>query len=139
TVSYPSYATVTPSNQFSYPCTASPAEVRGLQKAAAGSTDRVAADWYSASQFSIDVKLTDGQAHQVALYGVDWDGSRGRNERVDVIDTATGAVLNSQTITGFQNGVYLVWNVTGNVTFRLTNLNGAMNAVVSGLFFGGSL
>ena len=64
TASYPSYATVTPSGQLSYTWTATTTEVRGLQKAAAGSTDRVAAAWYSASQFSIDVKLTDGQAHQ---------------------------------------------------------------------------
>jgi hypothetical protein len=44
-------------------------------------------------------------------------------------------VLDSRTISGFQNGVYLVWNVRGHVLIRVTNLNPASNAVVSGLFF----
>ena len=55
---------------------------------------------------------------------------------MDVIDDATGTVLNSQTISGFQNGVYLVWNVTGSVTFRITNLASGSNALINGLFFG---
>ena len=117
TASYPSYATVTPSGQLSYTWTTTTTDVRGLQKVAAGSTDRVAAAWYNDSQFSIDVKLTDGQGPTELLHFMDWDHlNGGRNERVDVIDDATGTVLNSQTISGFQNGVYLVWNVTGSVT-----------------------
>jgi hypothetical protein len=67
---------------------------------------------------------------------VDWDNwGGGRSERVDIVDDNTGNVLNSQTISGFQNGVYLVWNLTGSVTVRVTNLNPASNAVVEGLFF----
>src|SRR5260370_34848315 len=53
-----------------------------------------------------------------------------------MVDDNTGTVLNSQTLSGFQNGVYLVWNLTGSVTVRVTNLNPSSNAVVSGLFFG---
>ena len=44
-----------------------------LQKTAAGSTDRLAACWYANDSFSIDVHLTDGQAHQAVLYALDWD------------------------------------------------------------------
>ena len=50
TASYPS-GPVTPSGQLSYTWTASTTEVRGLQKAAAGSTDRVAAAWYMPASF----------------------------------------------------------------------------------------
>ncbi len=44
--------------------------------------------------FTIDVNLTDGLAHQVALYRVDWDGW-GRSLRAEVVDAATGAVLDT--------------------------------------------
>ena len=72
----------------------------------------------------------------VAVYALDWDNWHGgRNERIDVLDP-TGAVLDSRTISNFQNGVYLVWSVTGSVTIRVTNLNTASNAVISGLFLG---
>jgi uncharacterized Rmd1/YagE family protein len=136
-VNYPSYALVTPAGQASYTWASSTSDTRALQKSATGSTDRVAATWYSATQFSIDVKLTDSQTHQLALYAVDWDNwGGGRSERVDIVDDNTGNVLNSQTISGFQNGVYLVWNLTGSVTVRVTNLNPPSNAVIEGLFFG---
>ena len=56
-----------------------------------------------------------------------------------MINNATGTVLNSQTLSSFQNGVYLVWNVSGSITIRVTNLNSAADAVISGLFLGGPL
>jgi hypothetical protein len=58
-----------------------------------------------------------------------------RSERFDVINTATGALLDSRTVSSF-NGVYLVWNLQGDVTIRVTNLTGSINAVVSGVFIG---
>src|SRR5262249_45377703 len=60
-----------------------------------------------------------------------------RSEQIDVLDAATGTVLNSQTVSNFTGGQYLVWNVAGHVQFRVTNLLGSGNAVISGLFFGG--
>ena len=41
----------------------------------AGGTGRIAASWYSATSFTVDVDLTDGQAHDLALYCVDWDNT----------------------------------------------------------------
>jgi hypothetical protein len=70
----------------------------------------------------------------VALYNLDWDGGDVRAQRVDVLDATTGAVLDSQTISAFSNGQYLVWTIGGSVRFRVTN-TGPGNAVVSGLFF----
>jgi hypothetical protein len=131
--SYPSYAQVTPSGQSDYVWAASTTDLRALQKAGTA-TDRIAAAWNASTSFTIDLNLTDGKAHRVALYLLDWDNA-GRSERVDVIDPSTGKVLNSQTVSGFGNGKYLVWNITGHVQIKITRLAGP-DAVLSGLFFG---
>jgi hypothetical protein len=56
---------------------------------------------------------------------------------VQLIDDATGAVLDTRTLANFSAGVYLVWMITGNVTIKVISTGGsANNAVVSGLFFG---
>ncbi|HEV3236865.1 MAG TPA: hypothetical protein VGZ25_07740, partial [Gemmataceae bacterium] len=104
-------------------------------KSASTATDRIASTWYSGSSFTVDVKLTDGQTHQVSMYLLDWD-SAGRSERVDILDAATGTVLSSQTASSFNGGKYLVWNLSGHVQIRVTSLAGP-NAVLSGLFFDG--
>ena len=56
--------------------------------------------------------------------------------RIDLVDDATGKVLDSKTLSNFGQGEYLVWNVTGSVTVKVTNLSTAANsnAVLSGLF-----
>jgi hypothetical protein len=127
---YPSYAQVTVGGT-PYAWTTSTADLRALQKYAA--TDRIASTWYAASAYTIDLNLTDGNAHQVALYCVDWENG-GRIERIDVLDAVTGGVLDTRTVSGFKAGQYLVWNVSGHITFRVTALSN--NAVVSGIFFG---
>jgi hypothetical protein len=65
---------------------------------------------------------------------VDWDSGGGRIQTLNILDGATNAVLNSQNVTGFQNGKYLVWNLTGHVILQVTN-TGLINATISGLFF----
>jgi len=107
---------------------------RALLKAAPGSTDGIAAAW-SGNAFNIDVRMNDGLSHQVALYALDWD-NKGRKQTIQVIEDATGAVLDTQTIADFQNGTYLVWNVKGNVSFRVTSNTPGTSAVIGGLFFG---
>src|ERR1019366_4615323 len=129
----PSYAQMTFSGQGPFVWTSSTADVRGLQKFAAA--DRIASGWYSWSTMSIEVNLTDGNTHQVAVYCLDWDGGGARAERIDVLDAASNAVLDTRTISGFQGGQYLVWNLKGDVKLKIT-LTGGANAVVSGLFFG---
>jgi hypothetical protein len=132
TVSYPAYATVTPSGQAAWTWASSTSDGRALQKAAG--TDRIAATWYG-GVFSIDVNVTDGGTHQVAVYAVDWDGG-GRSETIEMRDAATNGVLDTRTLSGFGGGRYLLWTVSGHVVIRVTNLTGP-NAVVAGLFFGG--
>ncbi len=142
-VSLPSYAQVTLSGQNSYTWQTGTTDPATLQTGP-GSSTRFAACWYtnagSGSSFTINVDLTDGQAHRVSLYALDWlDGNLGgRSERIDVIDPTSNTVLSTQTIAGFSAGEYLSWEVAGYVQIRVTNLstNPGNNAVISGLFFG---
>src|SRR5262249_29986812 len=92
--------------------------------------------WYSGASFTIDVNLTDGKTHPIALYALDWDSYGPRSERIDVLDAGTGTLVDSRTVSSFVGGQYDVWNVSGHVRFQVTNLVGGRNAVVSGLFFG---
>ncbi|HEX8029682.1 MAG TPA: hypothetical protein VF491_14510, partial [Vicinamibacterales bacterium] len=132
--SNPAFATVTIAGESSWVWAPSTAAASALQQPAGA--DRIAATWYSGTSFTIDVKVTDGQPHQVALYGLDWDNS-GRSQRVDVLDAVTQTMLDTRTVSDFRTGQYWVWQVHGSVRFRITRLAGA-NAVISGVFFGGT-
>lgn len=126
---------VTPANQQEAVWQSSVGDPRALQKASdpADPADHVAACWYSPSSFTIDVNVTDGQTHQLALYFVDWD-QQNRAEIVNILDPTTDTVLDTRSVTAFTNGEYLVWNVRGHVTIQITNAPGSVNAVVSGVF-----
>ncbi len=130
--SYPSYVSVTPSGYSNYTWAASTSDTRALLKAAS-TTDRIAACWYSAGSFTIDLSFKDTTTHQVALYLLDFNG-KARTQRVDVVD-AGSSVLDSRSVSGFGGGQYLVWNLSGHVILRITNTNPATNGVISGLFF----
>ena len=80
----------------------------------------------------MDVDLTDGNTHDLELYFLDWD-STARSEQVQISNAATGAVLDTETVSSFHAGVYDNWQVSGNVVIKITKLTGA-NAVLSGLF-----
>jgi hypothetical protein len=128
---YPAFAQVNLSGYHSHIWKLSTSDVRAMQKGAPA--DRIASTWFANSPFYIDVNMLDANAHQVALYCLDWDNG-GRTQTIDVLDAASGAVLNTRTVSGFRGGKYLIWNVTGHVQFRVTNTDG-VNGVVSGLFF----
>lgn len=129
----PPFAQLSVNGGLSWTWAASTADVRALQRPTGN--DRFAATWYSFETFDLDLNLTDGQPHQVALYAVDFD-SADRLERIDVLDAGTGAVLDTRTVGNFVNGRYMIWTITGHVIFRVTRTSGA-NAVISGLFIGG--
>ncbi|HEX5731197.1 MAG TPA: PKD domain-containing protein [Blastocatellia bacterium] len=132
-VSYPAYAQVSVNGHALHTWAASTYEFRALQKIAS-TNDRIAATMYAVTSFTINVNLTDGQPHHLALYCLDWDDTGLRQQRIDVRNAVNDALLDTQTVTDFRNGKYLVWRVTGNIKIVLTNLSG-WNAVVSGIFF----
>ena len=133
--SLPSYATFSVSNQSNYTWSSNTTDPRSLERG--GGSGRIAACWYSASTFVFDINITDGSTRQVAVYALDWDSYLGgRSETVQILDGSTGTVLDSRTISGFSNGVYLVWKLSGHVKINVIFLSGG-NSVVSGVFFGG--
>ena len=136
TAAPPSWAAVTPPSAAAastYTWTTSTTDVRALQRPSG--TDRFASTWYKDSTFTFDVNISDAGSHEIAVYAVDFD-NLSRSQRVQVVDAATNTVLDSRDLSGFSGGQYLVWQVSGRVQFRITRIGG-MNAVVSGLFFGG--
>lgn len=106
-------------------------EIKALEHPG-GSGERKASIWYNATGF--DVRMDFGsESHQVAFYGVDWDNS-GRAQTISVLDDDTSSVLvAAQTMSSFQNGKYLRFNVTGDVKFRVTRTAGP-NVAISGFF-----
>ncbi len=97
--------------------------------------NRVAAVLYDPTSFSIDVNMTDSQIHRLAVYAMDWD-NRGRQERVEIVDAVSGAVLNSRSLSSFVRGEYVSWDVSGHIKVRAVNLNGSTNAALNGIFLG---
>jgi uncharacterized repeat protein (TIGR01451 family) len=128
----PSFVTPTPTGQSQVVWAPSTSDVRALQKGS-NAADRVAGGWYAANTFTVDLSITDGLSHQLAVYALDWD-TTDRRETVDILDPSNN-VLNSQSLTGsFSGGVYLVWTVGDHVKVRVTVTGGA-NPVLSGIFF----
>ena len=133
--SYPAYATVSSSGHGGYTWTTSSSEVRALQKVEG--TERIAACWYSAGTFEVDLDLTDGATHRLAVYCMDFDNhGGGREQEMSMLDAASGAVLDTRTAASFQQGIYWMWDLRGHVKLRVRNVNTRSNAIVNGLFFG---
>jgi hypothetical protein len=126
----PTWAAMQPSGASGWTWNSAPTVVRALQRVSG--TGRVAATLYSGTSFNINLNLTDGNTHRLALYMIDWD-TTARAQRVEVLDAISGAILDSRTVSGFSGGQYLTWNVRGNVRVRVTR-TGGVNAVISGIF-----
>jgi hypothetical protein len=82
---------------------------------------------------TFDINITDGRAHRVALYGLDFDRQL-RAQTIEVVDPATGAVLHRVESGAFGNGIYWTWQVAGRVSIRVTRTAGPSTGI-SGLFF----
>jgi O-glycosyl hydrolase len=134
TASLPSYASLSTSDAQQCVWAPSATESRDLQTAPGAST-RIASCDYSASSFTLDLNLTDGKAHQVALYCLDWD-HLGRSQSIQVTDAATGTILDTRSLSNFGSGQYLAWTLSGHVKITISNNPGSWNAVLGGIFFG---
>jgi hypothetical protein len=73
-ISYPSYAQVSATGS-NHVWTTTSSDPRALQEV--GSSNRIAAVWYSPTSFTVNMNLTDAQTHQLALYLLDWDNFGG--------------------------------------------------------------
>jgi len=131
--SIPAYASLTVQNQDSYTWVTGTADTRALQ--IPNSAGRIASTWFNAVSFTLDVNM-GASSHPFTIYALDWD-SQGRSETIQILDMNTGAPLDAQTISNFTTGVYLSWNISGHVQVVAT-VTGGLNAVISGVFFGGA-
>ena len=128
----PTYAIATVTGDKTYTWAASTSDRRALQTAP-GSSSRIASTYYSGSSFDINVNLTDGNTHRIALYLLDWD-STARSETISILDAHSDAALDTESFSNFHAGQYVSWEISGDVIIRVTKTGGA-NAVVSGIFF----
>jgi uncharacterized repeat protein (TIGR01451 family) len=127
----PSYATFTPTGT-PYTWSSGSTDPRAL--AIPGGSEGVASCWYNAASFSFNVNITDGNTHQIALYALDWD-TTSRAETITIVEANNPSiVLSTQTVSSFNGGTYLVWNISGDVQINITRISG-VNAVISGVFF----
>jgi hypothetical protein len=128
----PAYADLDLIGDSTYTWTTSTSDPRALQ-IASGSSSRIASTFLAYNTFTIDLNLTDGNAHKISLYLCDWD-HYGRAETITIVDAATQTVINSQSFTSFSGGIYAVWNIKGHVQIQVARTAGT-NAIVNALFF----
>src|SRR5205807_1843216 len=98
------------------------------------SNERVESYFHTPTSMDFLIGSNDAQTHRLALYFCSYQNEQ-RLETLQVLDTATGAVLDSRQLTAdqMQNGIWLVYNYSGNVTFRvINNLPSTPTAAVSG-------
>jgi hypothetical protein len=131
TQNLPGYTSFSQPNALLYTWAKNPSDVRALSVPGGGT---IAATWYNNTSLTLNISFNDGNTHLVALYAMDYD-SLGRAETIQVVDPSTATVLNSQVLSNFSNGVYLLWNISGQVQIVVTPSAGP-NAVISGVFFG---
>lgn len=106
---------------------------RGLLTTAT-STARSYSAWF-ADALKLDLSVGD-TTNRIALYMVDWDAER--TQTVTVTDTATGMVMDTRAVGSLAGGVYLVYDVRGNVRVTIDKTAGA-NAILQGIFVGGAV
>jgi hypothetical protein len=126
--SYSTPVTVTPSGQTQWIWNWAPTDPAALQRASDGT--RIASCWYSFTTMNVALNFSSSTHHKLTVYCLDWDAA-GRSEVVEIVD-ANQNVLQSRTVSGFQKGVYLSFDVTGAVTLRVRAVTGT--AVISGIF-----
>ncbi len=126
---YPGFVSVSSAGKTDHYWQTATSDSRALQ---VSDTARVAGCWYSAGSFTVDFNFLDGETHKLSLYFLDWD-RLGRSQRVEILNAASGAVLDTQTISNFGEGIYLSWHVKGTIRVRLTRLAGP-NAILNGFF-----
>lgn len=121
-VAAPSYVRFEPHNVNLYTQDAWSSDPRALSKAlfAYSPTERIASHYHTSSSMEFDVGVSDGRSHRIALYFCDWTRS-GRSITVEALDAATGAVLDSRSLTNYSEGIYLVYNYQGRILFRIRN------------------
>lgn len=130
----PACAIVTPVNKDDQiPWAPNAADKRYLVKSG-DQKDRTVSFWAAPEQIEVNVEITDGKEHQVALYCLSWNSHC--DQTVEVIDADTKKTLDTQPMKDFVPGKYLIWNVKGQVIIRISSnkQQEGTSALASGVF-----
>ena len=94
-----------------------------------------AASWFDAVSLDLDLPFSDFETHQVAIYCVDWDETPVATQKFQIFDKsqATPLLLDTQTLASFGGGIYMIWELSGDIRISVTS-DGTV-AVISGIFF----
>ena len=95
-------------------------------------TGQVASAFYSPTSFTVSLAFSDTSTHRIALYLADFD-NQNRSESVQAFDANGNALTSAVSVSNFTGGQYVLFNVTGNVTFQFAHIAGG-SAVLAGLF-----
>ncbi|HEX9774831.1 MAG TPA: hypothetical protein VGB83_04545 [Actinomycetota bacterium] len=108
--------------------------------------DRRAATWDSGDEFrgdrplviDLDVPANSGGAFdgfRLALWMVDFDYVDARAQTIKLYDANTDALLDTQPVSSFSDGAYLIWNIEADCPLRIEVQNTAgINAIIGGIF-----
>ena len=96
-------------------------------------TTRFSAMQYAANELNLSFELPAEVTNRIVLYFMEGGGDR--VQRVEVLDATTPLILDSRTIAGLTNGIYLNYDVRGSVRVRVSLLAGA-NVILNGVFVG---
>jgi hypothetical protein len=96
---------------------------------------RSQAVWESTARaFAIDLSLPTDHATQFSLYFLDWDDAERRSVTIQMLDHATGKVLDERSIQHYGHGRYVVYRLSGNIRV-VVRTNSFWPADLSGYFF----
>ena len=103
-------------------------------------SERIESYFHTGTSMDFLIGAADGQSHRIALYFSDYE-NKGRSVTVQALDSASNSVLDSRPVSNYQGGLYLVYNYSGDVTFRIINNTPGQftpTASVNAFFWGGS-
>jgi hypothetical protein len=106
---------------------------RALPVSATPGAARFAGLLWASDFLTINLKVTDGGTHKVAVYALDWN-NYGYQATYSILDHATQAVLDSRTLSGLRDGKWVQWAISGDVDLKVAPV-GSSTASVSALFF----
>jgi subtilisin family serine protease len=93
----------------------------------------IEAYYSTATSMNLNIGISDNIVHVVTLYFADYTNKQ-RQERINVINSATGSVLSTTDISKFSKGLYVSFRISASATFQIVNTGGP-SAVLSGVFF----
>lgn len=87
---------------------------------------------YFEQPLSIGLNIYDSVPHTISFYLLDWDGTS-RSETFTITNASTGQLYAQSTFSTFHNGLWVMWQLKGNLAITITP-NSGPGVAVSGIF-----